>query len=105
LLKKNRRRYLGLRIDCDSSLSSYQFLDAVWKAILTLYGEYGASRIGLTLIKYNVEEKSAIIRTVHSEVEKLRAVLATIKEIANKPAAIHVIAVSGTIKALQKKKY
>lgn len=78
-------------------------MDAVWKAILTLYGEYGASRIDLSLIKYNVEERSAIIRTVHSEVENLRTALATIIKIADKPAAIHVLAVSGTIKALQKK--
>jgi len=78
-------------------------LDAAWEAVLKLYGEYGASRIGLTLIKYDFEERSAIIRTVHSEVENLRTALATITKIEDKPAAIHVISVSGTIKALQKK--
>jgi len=34
----------------------------------------------------------------------IRAALASITEIRNKPAAVHVLKVSGTIKALHKKK-
>ncbi len=75
-------------------------MDAVWEAFLRLFGEYGASKTGLTLIDYNEEDKVAIIRVAHTEVDKIRAALASITKIAAEPAAIHVMAVSGTLRAL-----
>jgi RNase P/RNase MRP subunit POP5 len=41
-----RRRYLALEIECGGLLGSREFLDAVWGAVLRLYGEYGASGFG-----------------------------------------------------------
>ena len=78
-------------------------MDAVWNAVLKLYGEYGASRSGLTLIDYDAEKGLAVIRTTHTTVEMVRAALASITKIQDKPAAIHVLTVSGTIRALHKK--
>lgn len=78
-------------------------MDAVWNAVLKLYGEYGASRSGLTLIDYDSEKRLAVIRTMHTTVEMVRAALASITKIHDKPAAIHVLTVSGTIRALYKK--
>jgi len=98
-----RRRYLALAIDTQEVLSSKDLMDAVWDAVSKLYGEYGASKAGLALISYDVDKKLAIIRTVHSALEMVRAALASITSIRNKPAAIHVITVSGTIKTLSRK--
>jgi RNase P/RNase MRP subunit POP5 len=78
-------------------------MNALWNALLKLYGEYGASKTGLTLIDYNVEKQFAIIRIVHTAIENIRAAIASITEIAEKRVAIHVLNVSGTIKALYKK--
>lgn len=78
-------------------------MDAVWSAVSKLYGEYGASQTGLTLIDYDVEKGFAIIRTVHRAVDMVRTALASITKIGNKPAAIHVLIVSGTVRALYKK--
>jgi len=100
---KTRRRYLALRIDSDGTFNSKDLMDAVWDSFLRIYGEYGASKAGLTLIDYDAERKLAIIRVTHTEVEKARVALATITSIATKPAAIHVLKVSGTIKALRRK--
>lgn len=82
---------------------SRDFMGAVWDAVLALYGEYGASQTGLALIDYDAEKKFAVIRTVHTTVDKVRAALASITQIEGKPVAIHVLKVSGTIKALYKK--
>jgi len=103
LLKRIRRRYLALEIDSDGLFDSREFLDAVWSAVLKLYGEYGASRAGLTLIDYDMEKRFAVIRTVHTAVDMVRAALASMTRIGNKPVAIHILRVSGTIKSLYKK--
>jgi RNase P/RNase MRP subunit POP5 len=102
-LKKARRRYLALKIDSEEIFSSKDFMDAVWSAVLKLYGEYGASQTGLSLIDYDMEKGFAIIRTAHTALKIVRTALASITKIGNKPAAIHVLTVSGTIKALYKK--
>lgn len=103
MLKRMRRRYLALKIDSNETFSSRDFMDAVWNAILKLYGEHGASRSGLTLIDYDAEKRLAVIRTTHTTVEMVRAALASITKIRDKPVAIHVLTVSGTIRALYKK--
>jgi RNase P/RNase MRP subunit POP5 len=98
-----RRRYLALEIDSDGLFDSREFMDAVWNAVLRLYGEYGASRAGLTLIDYDMEKRFVVIRTVHTAVDMVRTALATITKIGNKPVAIHILRVSGTIRSLYKK--
>lgn len=103
MLKGVRRRYIAIEIDSSEAFSSKEFIDAVWRAISKLYGEYGASRAGLTLISYETEGKVAVIRTVHTALDMVRAALASITKINDKPVAINVIAISGTIKALHKK--
>jgi RNase P/RNase MRP subunit POP5 len=101
--EKTRRRYLALKIDSDQKFSQKEFMNAVWEAVLRLYGEYGASKMGLALINYNNEGGWAVTRVAHTEVEKFRAALASITEIADKPAAVHVLMVSGTLRALYRK--
>jgi ribonuclease P/MRP protein subunit POP5 len=98
-----RRRYLALKIDSDETFNSKDFMDTVWSAVSKLYGEYGASQTGLTLIDYNMEKGFAVIRTAHTAVNMVRTALASITKIGNKPASIHVLTVSGTIRALYKK--
>jgi RNase P/RNase MRP subunit POP5 len=80
-----------------------EFLDAVWGAVTKLYGEYGASLTSLALIDYDVEKKTAVIRTSLATLSLVRASLATITSVAGSEAAVHVLAVSGTIKALHEK--
>jgi RNase P/RNase MRP subunit POP5 len=103
LLKRIRRRYLALEIDSGELFDSREFMDAVWSAVLKLYGEYGASRAGLTLIDYDMEKRFAVIRTVHTAVNMVRTALASMTRIGNKPVAIHILRVSGTIRSLYKK--
>jgi len=92
-----------VKIDCSEGFDSRELMDAVWGAVLKIFGEYGASKCGLALIDYKSEEKLAILRVVHTEVETVRAAIALITKIKEKPAALHVLTVSGTIKALYKK--
>jgi RNase P/RNase MRP subunit POP5 len=78
-------------------------MDGVWSAITRLYGEHGASQTGLTAIHYDIERRFALIRVTNVTCDTVRAALATITKIGDKPVSVHVIAVSGTIKAVYKK--
>jgi len=72
-------------------------------AILKLFGEYGASQANLILIEYNQQKSSAILRCSHTTVEMVRASIASVTEINGKPVVIHVVGVSGTLRALRRK--
>ncbi|MEM0357373.1 MAG: Rpp14/Pop5 family protein [Candidatus Bathyarchaeia archaeon] len=100
---KIRRRYLALEIDSKGKIGQKELMDAIWDAVLRLYGEYGASKTGLALIEHDAEKNLAIIRAAHTETEKIRAAIATITEVAAKPAAVHILTASGTLKKLRKK--
>ena len=100
-MKVMKRRYLAVSIDSHETFSSHEFMDAVWGAVSKLFGEYGASQVGLSLIDYDETNKSAVIRTWHKTLEMVRAAIASITQIGKKPVALHVLAVSGTIKALR----
>jgi len=102
-LKRIKRRYLALQLDSDGLHSRKQFMEAVWGAVTKLYGEHGASLTSLALIDYDLERKIAVLRTSLATLDLVRASLALINSVAGSEAAVHVIAISGTINALHKK--
>lgn len=103
MLRKIKRRYLALEIDSGEVFSSRELMDAIWNAVSKLFGEYGASQAGLILIDYDVERRLLVVRAAHTALDMVRAALASITRIQDKPAAIHVITVSGTIKTLYRR--
>jgi len=103
LPKGVRRRYLALKIDSDEAFSSREFVNAVCSNVLKLFGEYGASQTGLVLVDYDEEESFAVVRCAHRAVETVRTAVASITKIGDKPVAIHVLKISGTLKALYSK--
>ncbi len=102
-MKRVKRRYLALQLDSDGLPSRKEFMNAIWGVVAKLYGEYGASQTSLTLIDYDLEKKTAVVRTSLSTLNLVRASLATITSIAGKEVAVHVTAVSGTMKALRQR--
>ena len=102
-MKRVKRRYLALQVDSDGVPSRKDFMDAIWSAVAKLYGEYGASLTSLALIDYDVEEKKAVIRISLATLDLVRTSLASITSVAAREAAVHILAVSGTIKGLRRK--
>lgn len=99
-MKRVKRRYLALQLECESVPAEREFIDAVWMAVTRLYGEVGASLTGLTLISFDVEYKVAVIRVLLAALDIVRASIPTITTVAGREASVHVLAVSGTLKAL-----
>ena len=102
-MKVVKRRYLAVSIDSHETFNSHEFMNAVWSTVSKLFGEYGASQTGISLIDYDETKKLVIVRTWHNTLEMIRTALASVTQIGNKQVALHVLAVSGTIKALRKK--
>jgi ribonuclease P/MRP protein subunit POP5 len=101
-LKRTKRRYLALQLEVDGVPSEREIMDAIWTAVTKLFGEVGASLTELALMNFDVERKIAVVRTSLVSLLSVRASLATITSVAGRDASVHVLAVSGTIKALQK---
>jgi RNase P/RNase MRP subunit POP5 len=104
VIRQARPRYLAIQIDSNESFEEDDVKDAVWKAVLQLFGEYGASKTGLFLINYDKQKNQAVLRCSHKALPMVHASVASITKIKNKPATFHVIKISGTIKALGKKR-
>jgi RNase P/RNase MRP subunit POP5 len=99
-LKRTKQRYLALQFECEALPSEREFIDAVWASTTKLYGEVGASTTRLSLINFDIERKIAVIRISLSALSMVKASVGAIPNLKGKDAAVHVLAVSGTLKAL-----
>ena len=86
----------------EQTVHARDLINAVWDAILRLFGEHGASWVDFALIECDPEGGWAVVRCSHKALEVVRASIASITEINEKPVAIHVTGVSGTLKSLRK---
>jgi len=99
-MKRIKRRYLAMQLESEGSPTERELLDAVWASVTRLYGEAGASLTGLALIDFDAEHKIAVVRCTLASLPSVRASLAALTRVADREATMHVLAVSGTIKAL-----
>jgi len=98
-----RRRYLALKVDSEETFDSRAVSDAVWDAVLRLFGEIGAGQAGLFMVGFDKEKSYMVLRCSHRALPMVRAAVASITKVDGKPAAVHVLRVSGTLKALRAK--
>lgn len=103
MIKQEKRRYLALQLVGQQTIDEFTVFNAVKNSVLKLFGEYGASKANLKQIKSFPEKKQVIIRCSHLMLDQIRAAIATIIEINGTTVAVHVLAVSGTLKSLSKK--
>ena len=61
--KRMRKRYIALNLESEQPVNKRDCMDAVWKAVLRLLGEYGASQTNLSLIEYDPQRSYAATRT------------------------------------------
>ena len=101
--RRMRRRYLALKVVSEQRVGERDVMDALWSALLKLFGEYGASQANINLIEYYPQRNYAVVRCSHTALERVRASITSVTKINGEPASIHVMGVSGTVKALRKK--
>lgn len=98
-----RRRYLAVTVESDDAIDERELINAVWGMTYQLFGEYGASQAGMTHIDFQDDREITILRCSHNALDMVRAAIAVISEIENRPVTLRVVAVSGTLKALRRK--
>ena len=102
-MKRVKRRYLALKVDCEMLPTERELIDALWSSVSKLFGEVGASQTGLALINLDVETRVAVVRVSLATLDMARASFAAITSLSGKEASVHVLTVSGTLKALYSK--
>ncbi len=103
MIKREKRRYLALEVVSEQTVDERTVLDAIQSSVTKLFGEYGASKTNIKLTTNIPEKRQLVIRCSHTMLEKVRAAIASIMEINGKTVTIHVVSVSGTLKALSRK--
>jgi len=102
LIRRVKKRYLSLKIESAASFEEEDIKDVVWNAVIQLFGEYGASQAGLFLVQYDRQRKEAVLRCSHKALPMVHASIVSVTKIGDKPVAMHVLRVSGTLRALEK---
>jgi ribonuclease P/MRP protein subunit POP5 len=102
-MKRVKRRYLALQLEMEGVPSEKELMDALWGSVARLYGEVGASLTSMALTRFDASRNVAVVRTSLETLDMVRASFACITSVAGKEASVHVLAVSGTIKALFEK--
>ncbi len=103
MVKREKRRYLILKIETELQIDKKLMQNVIQDSILRFFGEYGASKADLMVLKILEDKKKVVIRCSHIMIEKVRASIASITSINGKLATFHVENISGTLKSLYKK--
>lgn len=99
-MKRVKRRYLALQLECETLPGEREFIDAIWASQTRLYGEVGASLTGLSLINFDAERKIFVVKCLLASLPEVRSSIACVTSVGGVEASLHVLAVSGTLKAL-----
>jgi len=104
VIKREKRRYLALKVETEQPVSEQEVLETVQESVLRLFGEYGASKANIKLIKYIPEINQFVFRCSHIMLDNIRAAITSTIMLNRKNVSFHVLNVSGTLKGLSKKK-
>jgi ribonuclease P/MRP protein subunit POP5 len=102
---RKKQRYIVFEIISKKSFNLMDITNSIWNQSLILLGEAGAADASLWVPNdlYDKERGRGVIKCNHTSVEKVRAVLASIKHIEEEPVIMHVLGVTGTIKGAKRK--
>jgi ribonuclease P/MRP protein subunit POP5 len=102
-----RWRYLAVGIEAwpEADIDRQAFQRRLWFAAQNLIGDTGSAALDTSLLRFDFGDATgdAVLRVRRGEVERLRAVLATVEEIDGHPVGLYVRGVSGTVRACEEK--
>ena len=100
---REKERYVAFQIISEEVVVYSDFEAAVWSTLLDFFGEYGASRTSMWLIKnlYDEQEQIGVIRCNHESVQIVLTMLGLIERLGDTRVIVKILKVSGTIKGLR----
>jgi len=100
-VKTVRRRYIAFKVEGEASKREVE--EAIRGSVERLYGLNGLWKLEPTLIEFDERRRVGIVRCNHRWLPWMRAALTAITEVEGKPIALHVLRVSGTLRALRRR--
>ena len=94
---------MALKAESSQQFEGRALMSTIWGMVYQVYGEFGASQTSMSMVQYDEDTKTLTVRCSLAGLEVARTAIAAVTEIGTKPAALRVVAVSGTLKALRKK--
>ena len=102
-----RWRYLAVGVESwvDADIDRRAFQRKLWFAAQNLVGDAGSAALDSSVLHFSFEDGDgeAVIRVRRGEVERLRAVLATVDSVNGHRIGLSVRGVSGTVRACEEK--
>ena len=101
---REKSRYIKFQILSEERIAYSDLEAAIWNTALEFYGETGASKLSLWLVKnlYNEEKQIGVIRCNNKSVEQTVAVLGLVSRLGDSRVVFKILKISGTIKGLGK---
>ena len=102
MVRLERRRYIAFKVYGSlNRIDGRDVYEAFMSALLTLFGEYEASKTSAILIHYN-EGGYGVVRCSNKALHIVKTALAAITRIKGNEAALHIIKVSGCLRVIRK---
>ncbi len=102
-MKKTRRRYLSFLLHSDDSkLGEKRLGTAIWKNLLSLYGEISAADSKLYLVEFDETTGEGILQCAASSLDKVITSAVLIGSIEKSMVSFEPKKTSGTIKGLKR---
>ena len=104
---RTRWRYFAIAIETwpSTTIDRHSFREALEEAAASLLGDIGVASADLSVLAFSYADGygEAVIKTPRDAVEEARAVMACLSKVDENPVRVHVIGVSGTIRACEEK--
>ena len=102
-MKKTRRRYLSFHLHSkNSTLDDKQLGSAIWKNLMSLYGEVSAADSKLYLVEFDETSGEGILQCTAPSLDKVITSAVLIGSIGKNLVSFEPKKTSGTIKALKR---
>jgi RNase P/RNase MRP subunit POP5 len=101
-VKKTRRRYLSFILHSDDiKVDDKKLSSAIWKNLLSLYGEVTAADSKLYLVEFDESNGAGVLQCTASSLDKVVTSAVLIGTIGQSPVSFEPKKTSGTIKGLK----
>jgi ribonuclease P/MRP protein subunit POP5 len=98
-----KKRYVGFRVYSSEPVARDEVVRAIWSETLGFLGERTASELELWVLDYDEARQVGFLVCSHKQVDKVKACLTLVSSVKDKRLMVHVLGVSGTVKALNRK--
>ncbi len=102
-----RWRYIAVELTAwpDAAIDRRAFQRELWDASQTLVGDIGSAELDSQVLAFQYEDGhgEAVVRVRRGEVDRVRAVIASVATVDGQPVGLHVKGVSGTVRACEEK--